>query len=107
MRGGAYNVTVETPDGSIFHPGQTANGYLGGSINFSSDHVATSEIGIIENLAENALGKQMLHEHPLHRVFREVRIYGLAAQSIKIFEAADERGIALFLFVDCLFDRCR
>src|SRR5208282_6349761 len=73
--------------------------------NLGGDNVPAAEIWIVENLSEDTLGEEVLHEHPFHGFFREVGIDGLAAEREEVVKAADERRIALALLVDCLLDR--
>src|SRR5438445_11583143 len=70
--------------------------------NFGGNHVAASEIRIIENVAEDTFGEQMLHQHALDRLLRQVGIDGLLAECVEIFEAADESRIAFLLLVNSL-----
>ena len=51
------------------------------------------EIGVVEYLAEDALGQKMLHQHALYGFFREIGIDGLSAERVEVVEAADESRI--------------
>ena len=71
---------------------------------FGGDDVAAGEFGVVENLAEDAFGEQVLDEHALDRIFGEIGIDGLTAQGVKVVEAANEGGTAAALLVDDLLD---
>ena len=71
---------------------------------FGRDHVAAGEIRIVEYLAEDALGEQMLHQHALDGFFREIGIDGLPAKGVEVVEAADECRIPAAFFIDSFLD---
>ena len=55
------------------------------------DHVAASEIRVVEYLAEDALSEEMLDQHALYGFFGEIRVDGLTAKGVEVVEAADEK----------------
>jgi len=65
------------------------------------------EIGIVENLAKDTLGEQVLDEHALHGVFCEVGIDGLPAKRIEVVESAKERWVPAPFFLDQVLDLLR
>lgn len=70
---------------------QGALGELGDDFfDFGGDYIAMGEVGIIENLAKDALGEQVLDQHALDGFFREVGIDGLAAEREEIFKGVKE-----------------
>ena len=63
------------------------------------------KIRIIENLAEDALRRQVLHEHLLHSFDGEIGIDRLPAHLVGPVEALQKRGIPEPLFLNLLLDR--
>jgi hypothetical protein len=74
---------------------------------FLCNYVALAEIGIVEDLAEDAFGEQVLDKHTLDGIFGEIRINGLLAESVEIGEGAGERGAFQALVFDQLLDALR
>ncbi len=72
--------------------------------NFSGDDVAAGEFRIVEDPAEDTLGEQVLDEHGLDRVVRQVGIDGLAAEQDEALKAGDELFVGLALFFNDPFD---
>ncbi|HEV7676276.1 MAG TPA: hypothetical protein VGQ12_17220 [Candidatus Angelobacter sp.] len=72
--------------------------------NFSGDDVAAGEFRVVEDPAEDTLGEQMLDEHGLNRVVREVGIDGLTAEQDKALKAVNELFIGFALFFNDPFD---
>ena len=82
-----------------------ATGELGNDLfDFGGDHVALAEIRVVENFAKDAFGEQVLHEHALNGIFREIGVDGLLAERVEIGESAGECGTLQALFFDQLFD---
>ena len=61
-------------------------------LDFGGDDVAAGEVGVVEDLAEDALGEEVLDEHLLDGVVGEVGIDGLAAEGVEVLEAWRKAG---------------
>ena len=65
--------------------------YLDHLFNLAGDDIATDEILIIEDLMEDALGKEMLDEHLLNGGFGEVWVDRLTAKLVKLGKSVGKR----------------
>ena len=59
------------------------------------DYGPTNELGFLEDGAEEALGKQVLDEHHVHRVAAEVGVERFAAKLVEVLEGHLEAGVVL------------
>jgi len=63
------------------------------------------EVGILEQVAHEALGEQVLNEHLVNHVLRQLRVEGLTAERDESGEGMFEAGVLLVRFRDVLMER--
>ena len=81
--------------------GERAAGERGDDLlDLGGDVVALHELAVVENLAEDPLGEQVLDEHLLNGVFAEVRVERLTAKGDESIERRDELFVLLPLRAD-------
>ncbi len=68
--------------------------------NFPGDDVFIDEVGIIEHLAENALGQQMLNEHFFNSGDRQIGIDGFLTEAEKACKRGGKMRIAGAFLLD-------
>lgn len=72
------------------------------AFDLAGDHVAVGEVGVVEDGAEEALGKQVLDQHLFDRLLRQIRVDRLTALAQKTGKGGGERRIAAPLLLDQL-----
>ena len=104
--GGVFDGAVEVFEASAeVVPAERAGGQGGNDLlDFLGNDVALDEVGDVEDLPEDAFGEDVLDDHLLDGLDRDVRVERAAAKGAEILEGGDELLVGLALLLDQVFE---